>query len=194
MSAWPACWAVSLTIRMSRTPSVVSRRSCGQWATDAGDSRSRSAMTRSAWAQARRYKPMMYSLDSSGFAHMSAPCQIEPSAIQDMVSGAGRPRDSPRYAYSSPARCFTRPSRFVPVGVIGRRRSYSPRSSSLDSNTALPAWSLRCSSSFRSAMATGISPGTDNLGGGPPTEGAIIRRELAIDCQFDVSLENVISM
>ena len=39
---------------------------------------------------------MMYSLDSSGLAHMSAPCQIEPSSTQDMVSGAGRLNDSPR--------------------------------------------------------------------------------------------------
>ncbi len=28
------------------------------------------------------------------------------------------------------ARCFTRPRRFVPLGVIGRRRSYSSRLSS----------------------------------------------------------------
>src|SRR5215467_12268908 len=93
---------------------------------------------------------MMYSLDSSGLAHMSAPCQIEPSSIQDMVSGAGRPNDSPRDEYSTPARCFTKPSRFVPVGVIGRRRSYSLKPSSLDNITALLAWSLPCSSPFMS--------------------------------------------
>src|SRR6266568_9121423 len=96
---------------------------------------------------------MMYWLDSSGLAHMSAPCQIEPSSIHDMLSGAGRPNDSPRYPYSSPAKCFTRPSRLVPVGVIGRRRSYSLRLSSLDNSTARLAWSLRCSSSFRSDTA-----------------------------------------
>src|SRR5215469_6662458 len=95
----------------------------------------------------------MYSLDSSGLAHMSAPCQIEPSSIHDIFSGAGWPSDSPRYAYSSPARCFTRPSRFVPVGVIGRRRSYSLRLSSLDNSTARLAWSLLCNSSFRSDTA-----------------------------------------
>src|SRR5580658_8556860 len=96
---------------------------------------------------------MMYSLDSSGLAHMSAPCQIEPSSIHDMVSGAGRLNDSPRYSYSSPARCFTRPSRFVPVGVIGRRRSYSVRLSSLDNSTARLACSFRCNSCFRSDTA-----------------------------------------
>src|SRR5579862_9038339 len=95
----------------------------------------------------------MYSLDSSGLAHMSAPCQIEPSSIHGMRSGAGYPKHSPRYRYSSPARCFTRPSRFVPVGVSGRRRSYSLRSSSLDSTTARLAWSLRCSSALRSGTA-----------------------------------------
>src|SRR5215469_4288890 len=95
----------------------------------------------------------MYSLDSSGLAHMSAPCQIEPSSIHDIFSGAGWPNDSPRYPYSSPARCFTKPSRFVPVGVIGRRRSYSLRLSSLDNSTTRLAWSLRCSSSFRSDTA-----------------------------------------
>src|SRR5438874_431663 len=100
---------------------------------------------------------MTYSLDSSGLAHMSAPCQIEPSSTHDNVSGAGRPNDAPRYPYSSPARCFTRPSRFVPVGVIGRRRSYSLRSSSLDSSAARLACSLRSSSSFRSDTAL-LSP------------------------------------
>src|SRR5260370_20912553 len=93
---------------------------------------------------------MMYSLDSSGLAHMSAPCQIEPSSIHDMLSGAGRPNDSPSNPYSSPARCFTRPSRFVAVGVSGRRRSYSLRCSTLDSSAARLAWSLRCSSCFTS--------------------------------------------
>src|SRR5258708_20411652 len=93
---------------------------------------------------------MMYSLDSSGLAHMSAACQIEPSSIHDKLSGAGRLNDSPRYPYSSPAKCFTRPSRFVPVGVIGRRRSYSLRLSTLDNSAARLAWSLRCSSSFTS--------------------------------------------
>src|SRR5215472_2435414 len=96
---------------------------------------------------------MMYSLDSPGLAHMSAPCQIEPSSIHDMLSGAGRLNDSPRYPYSSPAKCFTKPSRLVPVGVIGRRRSYSFRPSSLDNKAAPPAWSLPCNSCFRSDMA-----------------------------------------
>ena len=49
---------------------------------------------------------------------------------------AGRPNDSPRYPYSRPARCLTKPSRLVPVAVIGRRRSYSLRSSSLDNSVA----------------------------------------------------------
>src|SRR5215472_1604866 len=104
---------------------------------------------------------MMYSLDSSGLAHMSAPCQIEPSSIHDMLSGAGWPNDSPRYPYSSPAKCFTKPSRFVPVGVIGRRRSYSLRLSTLDNSTARLAWSLRCNSSLRSDTAL-TSPLTEN--------------------------------
>ena len=34
-------------------------------------------------------RPTMYSLDSSDLAHISAPCQIEPSSTHDMRSGAG---------------------------------------------------------------------------------------------------------
>ena len=49
---------------------------------------------------------------------MSAPCQIESSSIHGMLSGAGWPNDSPRYPYSSPAKCLTKPSRFVPLGAI----------------------------------------------------------------------------
>src|SRR5918995_2930098 len=93
---------------------------------------------------------MRASLDWSGVAHMSAPSQIDPSAIHGMVSGAGRSNDSPREPYSTPVRCFTRPSRFVPVGVIGRRISYSLKPSNFDSTTARPACSFRCNSLLRS--------------------------------------------
>ena len=49
-------------------------------------------------------------------------------------SGYGRPTISPRYRASDSVRCFTRPSRLVPVLVSGRRTSYSDSPSSLTSS------------------------------------------------------------
>jgi hypothetical protein len=48
------------------------------------------------------------------------------SCDQGSGSGNGRPKVSPKYPASTAATCLTSPSRFVPVGVIGRRMSYSP--------------------------------------------------------------------
>src|SRR5690349_12580737 len=47
-----------------------------------------------------------------------------------------------------PARCFTSPSRFVPLGVSGRRRSYSDSPSNFPSITARLPWRAFNSSSF----------------------------------------------
>src|SRR5829696_3985718 len=53
------------------------------------------------------------------------------SGVSSNGSGSvSRPKVSQNQPYSTAARCLTRPSRLVPLGVICRRRSSSPRPSS----------------------------------------------------------------
>lgn len=76
---------------------------------------------------------------------------------------ANRRRTSERLAQVavfSPARCFTRPRRFVPVGVTGRRRSYSDKPSSLVNMTARASRNRDQRSSLRSDTFHHLSPAT----------------------------------
>jgi hypothetical protein len=55
---------------------------------------------------------------------------------QSSLTSRFRPKVQPRYPICTPARCFTTPRMFVPVGVIGRRRSYSETPSSFQSTAS----------------------------------------------------------
>ncbi len=89
-------------------------------------------MVASACAQARRYRATISSRDSSAVAHMSALGSAS-SSHHGSGSSDGRPKVSPKYPSSTLARCLTRPRRLVPVGVMGRRTSYSESPSSFHS-------------------------------------------------------------
>lgn len=138
MSGWPACWAVSATIRMSTKANVVSRLSFGQWATHPVAWRSRSAIV---WSHGHRH--VRRARSGTHWTLRGSPtcrrCPRWTRPSHDNVSGAGRLNDSPSNRYSTPAKCLTRPRRFVPVGVMGRRMSYSLNPSSLDNRVALAA-------------------------------------------------------
>ena len=60
----------------------------------------------------------------------------------------GRPNTSPKYSNSTLARCLTSPSRLVPVGVTGRRTSYSDSPSSFHSTASRATCRYRRRSSF----------------------------------------------
>ena len=78
---------------------------------------------------------MICSRVSSAVAHMSAFGSAS-SAYQGSGSSDGRPKMSPKYPNSTLATCLTRPSRLVPVGVSGRRTSYSESPSSFHSSAS----------------------------------------------------------
>jgi hypothetical protein len=82
---------------------------------------------------------MTSSRDSSAVAHMSAFASPS-SSIQGGGFSSGRSKAWPKYPASTPARCFTRPRRFVPVLTIGRRTSYSDRPSSFQTMASRPVW------------------------------------------------------
>ncbi len=69
------------------------------------------------------------SRDSADRAHMSS---FGSAAGKQLFKSSSKERlnTTPKYPASSPARCLTSPRRFVPVGVKGRRRSYSDRRAS----------------------------------------------------------------
>lgn len=93
-------------------------------------------MVASECAQARLYRSMVSCRDSSGETTKSA---FGSSSVYSNSSGDGRPKVLPKYPCSMPVRCFTRPSRLVPVGVIGRLTSYSDSPSSLVSIASRPS-------------------------------------------------------
>src|SRR5580698_10419291 len=72
------------------------------------------------------------------------------SPSQGSGSPDGRPKVSPKYPSSMLATCLTSPSRLVPVGVSGRRTSYSESPSSLHSRASRPASRYPRSSAFGS--------------------------------------------
>ena len=80
-------------------------------------------------AHTRWYNSTIWSRDSPVVAHMSAFGSAS-SSSQGSASSLGRPNVSPNYPSSTLATCLTNPSRFVPLGTIGRRMSYSERPSS----------------------------------------------------------------
>jgi hypothetical protein len=79
----------------------------------------------------------------------------ESSANHDGGSLNGRPKVSPKYPNSTRAKCLTSPSRFVPVGTIGRRMPYPDRPSSFHSTASRPACKYRWRSAFGSGAVTG---------------------------------------
>ncbi len=90
-------------------------------------------MVASECAHTRWYSPVIWSRDSLVVAHMS---ELGSSSDQGSGSSNGLPKVSPRYPDSTEATCLTSPSRLVPVGVIGRRMSYSPSPSSFHSRAS----------------------------------------------------------
>src|ERR1700722_3629381 len=68
-------------------------------------------------------------------------------------SGIARPKLSPKYRASTIDRCLTRPRRFVPVGVSGRRMSYSQSPSSFESIASRTDRRLLCRLDFASAYS-----------------------------------------
>ena len=66
-------------------------------------------------------------------------CSSAPSSHQGRSSANGRSKVLPKYQASTMDRCFTNPSRLVPVGVTGRRTSYSDNPSSFQTIASL-AW------------------------------------------------------
>src|SRR4051794_9288690 len=76
----------------------------------------------------------------------------------------GRPNVSPKYPSSTLATCLTSPNRFVPVGVSGRRMSYSESPSSFHNRASRASCRYRRRSAFGfgSIMPGSLAPGTDN--------------------------------
>src|SRR6266851_9854982 len=64
------------------------------------------------------------------------------------IGSVGRPKVVQNQPYSTAARCFTRPSRLVPEGLIGRRRSASPRPSIFQTTASRCRSRLACRLSF----------------------------------------------
>src|SRR5580692_11351267 len=58
------------------------------------------------------------------------------SASHGSGTPCGRPNTGPKYSSSMLAECLTSPRRLVPVGVSGRRMSYSPSPSSFHSSVS----------------------------------------------------------
>jgi hypothetical protein len=81
-------------------------------------------MVASLCAAESRCKSIISSRVSSEVAQKSASAGAS-SANQGRVGPLSRPKTSPKYPSSTLATCLTRPSRLVPVGVSGRRASYS---------------------------------------------------------------------
>ena len=67
--------------------------------------------------------------ESFGYPAPESMSWIEDGSIWQGADMWAKPDESseyitvPKYPHSTPAQCLTRPSRFVPVGVIGRRMS-----------------------------------------------------------------------
>ncbi len=76
--------------------------------------------------------------------HMSASGSKSSSPHHGNRSGNGRPKTTPKYRASVFERCLTKPRRFVPVAVKGRRTSYSPSPSSFHSIAARTSRRSRC--------------------------------------------------
>src|SRR5688572_28406172 len=62
-----------------------------------------------------------------------------------------------------PATCLTRPRRLVPVGVMGRRRSYSPSPTIFHSRPSRQLRSSWCRRALMSVMPAIVPAGCDDL-------------------------------
>lgn len=139
MSACPACRSVSVitwrSVRWSVTAIRISfRMSPGR---QPSASRGSASIVASEWAHTRRYRPTISSRVSSAVAQRS---ESGSASLPGTQGGSGPPNGlsyvSPRYTASAPVMCLTSPSRLVPVGVIGRRMSYSDSPSSFQSRVS----------------------------------------------------------
>src|SRR5579875_974845 len=146
--------------------SVTSARSADHKGTRPAASSGSASKVTSAYPQPRRQSPTRSSRDSLAAAHMS-PFEKASSSGQGSGSGNGRPNASPKYPRSTPARCLTIPSRLVPVGVIGRRTSYSLSPSSFHSIASRASWRYRRRTALGSlsVMTASVARGTDSPSG-----------------------------
>src|SRR5699024_3232906 len=150
--AWPACRATSASTCTRTRPSVTSRPPGPHQDTNPAVSRSSAAMVCLPCARTRAKKSRIDAVDSSAVAHMSTLSGCSCATSQAGGSGNGRSNTSPKYSASPAATCLTRPSRLVPVGVSGRRRSYSPRPSSFQSRASCSSSRYRVRDSLRSSI------------------------------------------
>src|ERR1700679_2063711 len=95
---------------------------------------------------------------ASAVAHMLALSAASSSTQRGTGSGNGRPKISPKYQASEVVRCLTRPRRLVPVGVSGRRTSYSDSPSSFHSSASRIQRRSPCRYSFAISSIMGQLP------------------------------------